>query len=127
METYIKNIFVRIIPGSSEQDGPGYIYIYKIKNPDKYDENCYKIGLSKDLPLRRVKVQAKKNNEVYEIVSSIETPYRYLTETTIHRQLHTYNTPKLEGDGKTEWFTGDLYYFIETVRKIDREVIMLYT
>ncbi len=120
------HVFDLYMTGPTELDGPGYVYIYKIKGDKDDTENSFKIGLSKDLPQRRVHVQEQRNKQQYEIVESKETPFRYLTETTVHRQLHAFNTPKSEGDGRTEWFTGKKDDFVSTVRKVVREVNALY-
>lgn len=100
--------------------------MYKISDPTNEEKNCYKIGCSKDLPARRIQVQATANKEKYEAIITIDTPARYLTETVIHRQLKSQRTPRPHGDGKTEWFTGDREEFLDTIKKVIREVKALY-
>ncbi|ODM98879.1 hypothetical protein Ocin01_07804 [Orchesella cincta] len=112
----------RLEKGPTKEDGPGHIYMYKIKNPTPEEINCYKIGLSKNLPDKRIHAQEVANKKIYEAVITWETPYRYLTETTIHRQLKSQRTPRSYGDGKTEWFTGDRDTFIDIINRVIREV-----
>jgi len=100
--------------------------MYRISNPKEEDNDCYKIGLSKDMPERRIHAQEQANKQKYECVMTFETPYRYLTETVIHRQLKSQRTPRSYGDGKTEWFTGNRKEFQDTIVKVVREVKALY-
>ncbi|CAL8101642.1 unnamed protein product [Orchesella dallaii] len=119
----------RLDSGPTKEDGPGYIYMYKISNPTTTEsKECewYKIGLSKDLPARRIHVQETANKQKYETLTTHETLFRYLTETVIHRQLKSQRTPRSYGDGRTEWFKGDKNEFKDIIVRVIREVKALY-
>lgn len=100
--------------------------MYKISDQINEDKNCYKIGCTKDLIRRRIRVQERTNKEKYEQVITRETPFRYLTEKVIHRQLKSKHTPRQYGDGRTEWFTGSKEEFQDIITKVIREVNGLY-
>lgn len=96
------------------------------KDIDDRDEGCYKIGMSINLPDRRVHTQELKNKKHYTCIFSMETPFRKLTESVVHKQLESCRTPKEKGDGRTEWFTEDVALLKETIRKVNREVVAYY-
>ena len=96
--------------GPTLKDGPGWIYIYKVQY---LEQEWYKIGMSKNLPGRRVYVQSCTNGKQYSIVFTIECKkYRYFVDSLIKKQLTDFNKipPKdicpPKGDGYTEWYTS---------------------
>jgi hypothetical protein len=112
----------RFAEGPTPGDGPGYIYMYKYVPVDSKDpkaaelKSLRKIGMSKNLPDRRVKAQARTNGEKYYIVASVPVANRYLTESIIDNQLEKRNRPREVEDGGTEWFEGDESRLLEVIR-----------
>ena len=126
--------FVVLLRGPEQYltKGPGYIYIYYIKEVP----NEFKVGVCKDLPQRRVEgklvgrvvVQGKRNHKEYLLEESFPVPHRTLTDQVLKIRLGQWNFSQPEkGDGYTEWFKGiPLGQLKEHIRDVIRIVKALY-
>lgn len=94
----------------SRTDCDGFIYAYHCT---KYP-GAFKVGMSKDLPSRRVKMQEKKNKETYVLKKSFFCCFHKLVEKSVHLELAQWHMAldKVQ-DGYTEWFLVE-WNFLET-------------
>jgi len=67
-------------------------------------------------------VQEKTNKEQYITIFHQSTPFRYLTESVIHRLLKDFRDPRQHGVGRTEWFRGSREKVIRQVKDVIKEV-----
>ena len=113
--------------------GPGYIYIYYVKDAPSE----YKVGVCKDLPERRmdsgklvgrVVNQRKHNNKEYLLSESFPVPHRILVDGVLKVRLKQWNyCHPDQGDGYTEWFRNILVDDLKThIRDVIRVITVLY-
>ncbi len=100
---------VRFLEGPSVDEGDGYIYMYTFDSCVRAEQrSTFKIGMTKNLPERRIQVLANENHEKYMKVHSEKVAWRRLAENLIHKQLiaNGYYSPRKDVKGGTEWFKG---------------------
>lgn len=98
---------IRFLRGPSDDEGDGYIYMYTYCNDgnDTVERMpTFKIGMTKDLPERRIRKLENGNNENYIKVHSVQVSWRRLAENLIHKQLIAkgYHSPRKNVKGGTE-------------------------
>jgi len=104
-------------------DCDGFIYAYSsVKHV-----GMFKVGMSKHLPNRRVKMQEKKNHETYVLKKSYFCCFHKLVEKCVHLELGEWHKPlnKVQ-DGYTEWFMVDWEFLdikIKNVIKCVQELL----
>ena len=128
--------FAMLIRGPEQYltKGPGYIYVYYVKDAPKE----YKVGMCKDLPERRVSGdklvgrvvdQRKHNNKEYLLSESFAVPHRTLVDEILKVRLKQWNyCHPGKGDGYTEWFRHiTLDDLKDHIRDVIQVVTALYT
>lgn len=115
----------RFREGLTEDEGKGHIYMYTHSKDSSVTDDqrfTFKIGMTKDLPERRIRVLENGNNEKYIMVHSVEVAWRRLAENLIHKQLTAmgYHSPRKNIKGGTEWFTGEKDKIIEVINLVIR-------
>jgi hypothetical protein len=94
----------KILNGVSKCDTEGYIYAYYTATKP----GIFKVGRSKNLPQRRIRMQEINNAEKYFNKESFHVCFHHLVEACVHLELKDVRI-KLEKkqDGYTEWFKVD--------------------
>ena len=72
-------------------------FVYLICNPD---QNCYKIGVTRNLAQKRLKQLQTGNSSKLHIVYSVYSEYPFRLESMLHK---TFDSKRSEG----EWFNLD--------------------
>ncbi|KAG4074278.1 hypothetical protein HA402_008687 [Bradysia odoriphaga] len=114
----------RFFEGPTKDEGDGYIYMYT------YDSNIiavkqqftFKIGMTKNLPDRRIQVLGQDNHEKYVKVHSEKVSWRRLAENLIHKQLTAkgHHCPRKDVKGGTEWFKGSRDEILNVIHLVIR-------
>lgn len=116
---------IRFLKGPTDDEGEGYIYMYTHCNDsnDTVEQiSTFKIGMTKDLPERRIRKLENGNNENYIKVHSVQVSWRRLAENLIHEQLIAkgYHSPRKNVKGGTEWFKGEKQEMINVINLVIR-------
>lgn len=115
--------FERLRKRVCRTDCDGFIYAYSSVNYP----GMFKVGMSKHLPSRRVKMQEKKNHEIYVLKKSFFCCFHKLVEKCVHLELGEWHKPlKKVQDGYTEWFVVDWEFLdikIKNVIKCVQELL----
>jgi len=107
-------------------DCPGWIYVYYrkleedlVKQGKQSHILLYKVGRTKNLPHKRVQMQADKNKEIYKIRETFGSLYCMYLEFMIHLYFDKQRVvrPDLK-DGKTEWFLVCFEQLRDAITKI---------
>lgn len=127
--------FVVLLRGPEQYltKGPGYIYVYHIKDVP----HEFKVGVCKDLPERRIDSgklvgrvvdQGKHNNKEYLLVESFAVPHRTLVDEVLKIRLKSWRFHHPDkGDGYTEWFRNILIKALKDhIKDVIRTVEGLY-
>lgn len=116
----------RFLEGPTDDDGEGYIYMYTYSNSKKNEaakqSSSFKIGMTKNLPERRIQILGNENNEKYVKIHSEKVCWRRLAENLIHKELTAkgYHSPRKDVKGGTEWFRGDKDEILKIIRLVIR-------
>ena len=126
--------FVVLLRGPEQYltKGSGYIYVYYVKELP----NEFKVGMSRELPERRVEGrlvgrvsdQGRRNHKDYLLAESFPTPHRTLTDQVLKIRLCHLNFSQSEkGDVFTQWLRGiPLGHLRDHIRDVIRIVAALH-
>lgn len=115
----------RFFEGPTNDEGDGYIYMYTYKSDaivTAKQESTFKIGMTKNLPERRIQVLEHGNHEKYVKIHSEKVTYRRLAENLIHKQLtaNGHHYPREDVKGGTEWFKGSRDEILDVIHLVIR-------
>lgn len=115
----------RFFEGPTKDDGEGYIYTYTYegnKTVTAKQQSTFKVGMTKNLPERRIQVLAHDNHEKYVKIHSQKVTWRRLAENLIHKQLtaNGHHCPRKDVKGGTEWFKGSRDEILNVIHLVIR-------
>ncbi|XP_037030302.1 uncharacterized protein LOC119070095 [Bradysia coprophila] len=115
----------RFFEGPTKDEGDGYIYMYTYESDSIIavkQQSTFKIGMTKNLPDRRIQVLGHDNHEKYVKVHSEKVSWRRLAENLIHKQLtaNGHHCPRKDVKGGTEWFKGSRDEILNVIHLVIR-------